>query len=173
MRLQFAWVWVAVAIAASVYKAGDIRRALSTTGESWARLHPDVQARALRVLRDAQAEGLSVGIYEGWRDTATQARYIEQGVSKTSVDGSYHVWGLAVDFVFLDGLGRWTWLPTADNTIDARWYQLGAIIERAGFEWGGRFKTFFDGPHAQLPLLTVNVLRTAYGSPDNLSWQVA
>lgn len=166
-----AWPFIVggiVGLAAALYKAPEIRQALSTVGPSWDNLHPEVQRRALAVIADAKAEGMNVGIFEAWRDPATQQRHIESGASfVTDTMSSYHVWGLAVDFVFLTPLGRWTWLDqdaNDSNNDDARWWQLGEIIERHGFEWGGRWKKR-DMPHAQLPLVRVAALKASYAQP--------
>lgn len=169
---------VAVGIAAAIYSGGvqQARAKLSTLGPEFNNLHPDVRERALRVIEEANAEfsddGLTVGIYEGWRDAETQRRRIAAGVSQVSDPlDSFHAWGLAADFVFIDRLGSWTWLPDPSNSAntayrDQRWYRLGAIIERNGFEWGGRWP-WFDGPHGQLVLAKIAALKSNYGDPEN------
>lgn len=165
-------------IAAAIYSGGvaQVREKLSTLGPEFNNLHPDVRDRALRVLDEANAEfeplGLRVGIYEGWRDLETEKRYIAQGVATIKDPyNSYHLWGLAVDFVFIDKLGRWSWLPNPNNPKDTAyrdplWYRLGEIIERNGFEWGGRWK-FFDAAHAQLALMNTAQLKVTYADPEN------
>lgn len=165
---------VAVGIAAALYKAQDIRAALATVGPEYSNLHPEVQTRAAQVLAAADAEfsgeGVKVGIYEGWRDPSTQAKRIEAGASGVATPlESYHPWGLAVDFVFIDRLGRWTWLPDPKNPnnkayVDPKWNRLGALIESAGFEWGGRWRNF-DGPHAQFPVVRTAQLRASFTDP--------
>lgn len=162
---------VAVGIVAALYKkAPSIRAALSQIGEPFNRLHPIVQQRAERVLDDAAAEfaadGLTVGVFEGWRDLDKQTQHIASGASFVAEPlNSYHVWGLAVDFVFIDHLGRWTWLEKAPGQGWDKWDRLGAIIERHGFEWGGRWKRR-DGPHAQAPdVARVASLRAGYADP--------
>lgn len=165
-----------VVIAASIYKAQDLRAAVAQIGAGWANLHPEVKRRALDVIDEANREfadeGLKVGLYSGWRTPEEQGGHIASGASfvDDALD-SYHVWGLAADFVFIDGLGRWSWLPDPSNTknirfVDERWYKLGAIIEKHGFEWGGRWRNF-DGPHGQFPLKRISELRHEYGEPKN------
>lgn len=160
-------------IAAALYKAPNIRQALSTAGPEFNNLHPRVQAAALAVIEDAKAQGLSVGAFSGFRTLDEQRGLIEGGASRNSEPAdSYHAWGLAVDFVFLDRLGRWTWLPDPNNPAnkgyrDERWYRLGAIIEKNGFEWGGRW-AWFDGAHAQMPSIarTADLKRIYAGDPS-------
>ncbi len=149
------------------WKGRDIRARMTLSGEGWDRLHPEVKARALRVLEQAARQGLHVGIFEGWRSRERQASLMKGGTSWTKdVDSSYHRWGLAVDFVFLDRLGRWTWQPEGGRSD---WEKLGRIIEANGFEWGGRFR-HFDGPHAQLPLYRIAELKRRYQTPEAVSW---
>ena len=147
------------------WKGKEIRSQLTLTGEGWNRLHPEVQRRALKVIEEANREfaddGLAVGIFEGYRSRERQQEVMDSGNSWTKdSDSSYHRWGLAVDIVFLNRLGRWTWSPPR-----AAWDRLGAIIERHGFQWGGRFRTF-DGAHAQLPLMTIAQLKSQYTTPE-------
>lgn len=163
------------AIAATLYRAPNIRAALAQVGPGWQNLHPYVQSRAVSVIEESARvfapKGLRVGMYEGWRDINTQKKRMQGGVSWVGdALNSYHPWGLAVDFVFIDRLGRWTWLPDPQNPqntryVDPRWYTLGEIIERDGFEWGGRWQNF-DGPHAQLPVKKIAALKSTYGTPD-------
>lgn len=160
-------VFLGMVVVAYIWKGKEIRAQLSMTGDGWDRLHPDVQDRAVKVIRDAQIAGLNVGIFEGWRSKERQLETMKTGNSWIGdPDNSYHRWGLAVDFVFIDGLGRWTWEPSGGMND---WRRLGEIIEKHGFEWGGRWRSF-DGPHAQLPILTIAKLKAAYGDPESLSW---
>lgn len=163
-----AWILLGTFGAALLGNAARIRQLASKLGDDWNMLHPEFQARALAVLDAANTafakDGLRVGIYDGYRDVSDQLREIQEGDSFLSHPlNGYHPWGLAADFVFIDRAGRWTWLPDpADpsNTgyIDPRWYELGAIIEAAGLEWGGRWDQF-DGPHAQLDIARPSELR--------------
>lgn len=159
--------------AAALTQLQTIRQLTAQLGDDWKKLHPDVKRRALHVLAEANEhfapKGLQVGIYDGWRDVKEQLQQIAEGDSKLKNPlNGYHPWGLAVDFVFIDRAGNWTWLPTDDNKPDPRWHELGAIIKRNGFEWGGEAfgAGFFDGPHAQLPILSTTALRTRYRDPQ-------
>lgn len=179
----------AVLIGALAVIALGMRSAMrddNTTGAKWDRLHPEVKRRALFVLDEAQKafadSPYTLHFFDGWRDLGEQQNYISGGTSFISNPRhSYHVWGLAVDFVFKDENGKWTWEPGKDCAFwdftckGSRWYwdTLGQIIERAGFEWGGRWKTF-DGPHAQLTQFgTATQLAARYNSPDNFTGNFA
>ena len=157
---------LAAVIAAGVmlYKGRDVVMSAVPSGEGWQKTHPEVRRRALAVLQDAEKAGLKVGIFEAWRPQSRQEQYIKNRT--TWVEDwreSYHVWGLEVDFVFRDAFGRWTWEPAGGR---AQWEKLGAIIERHGFTWGGRWRNF-DGAHAQLEIEPVGDLMTTYAHPDN------
>ncbi len=147
--------------------------------DKWSKLNPEVKTRSLRVLDRAAIEfegtGYTVHIFDGWRPISAQKEHIASGASfVTNPASSYHVWGLAVDFVFKDHLGNWTWEPGADCSFfdltchgtDWYWDRLGEIIEQAGFEWGGRWRNF-DGPHAQLTSFgTTQQLIAQHGTPS-------
>lgn len=157
----------------TVWKGKQIRAQLSMIGDGWEKLHPEVKKRAIRVLEKANRKfaslGLQVGIFEGWRDVSEQTKRIESGSSGVKNPlHSYHPWGLAVDFVFLKGPGMWTWEPTGDPVKDRQlWNELGEIIKGEGFEWGGDWKSLFDGPHAQYTALDRSVdLLAKYHDPE-------
>lgn len=179
-------VTVAALAGAYLWKGKDIRASLSMTGAGWHNLHPEMQRRAAHVLSEANEVfkplGLSVGVFSGWRTTEEQAGHIGSGAS--FVDGvykSYHVWGLACDFVFLDRLGNWTWEPVGkyeaawydvfsdDPNLEA-WKTLGGIIKKYGLEWGGDWKAF-DAPHGQLTDYgNTQKLIAEYNVPNNVEW---
>ena len=171
-----------------IYKGKDIRSSLSMTGDGWNNLHPEVKRRAKNVIKEANAHfkktGLSVGMFEGWRTEARQLEVMGGGASDVkNYLNSYHPWGLAVDFVFLDQFGRWTWEPIKDNdpawyeyvtqvfTGDANaqaWDELGDIIKSNGFEWGGDWRNLKDKPHAQYTKEgRTRDMIAAFGEPEN------
>ena len=189
-------------MAGYIWKGREIRAQLSMTGQGWSNLHPEMQRRAQAVIHDANEHfkplGLSVGAYEGWRTSQRQLETINQGTSFLDSNDwlrSYHPWGLAVDFVFINRLGMWTWEPGATtNDQDQAWYdvvlqwvgvsddpnkqlwhELGEIIERHGLEWGGRWGEWgsrkFDGPHGQLTAYgRTSGLIAKYETPNNVEW---
>ncbi len=134
-------------------------------------VNPEVRRRANVVLDNAatvfEPDHLSVGAFAGLRSLRDEKKSEDKGSSWLSIPlSSYHVWGLAVDFVFIRN-GNWTWEPTGNFGEDrALWERLGTIIKAAGFEWGGDWKRF-DGPHAQLPLINVASLKVRYQMPAN------
>jgi len=149
----------------------------------WTKLHPEVKTRAAQVLAEMETvlkdEPYTLHIFDGWRDIKEQEKYISGGTSfVNNALRSYHPWGLAVDFVFKDANNNWTWQPGEDcafydfscHSGDWYWNKLGEAIERAGFEWGGRWKTF-DGPHAQyVGAGRTKDLIAKHGTPDRFKF---
>lgn len=165
-----------MASAASLWQAQNIRAAMTKLGKGWTNLHPEVKRRAELVIRDANKEfekdGLKIGAFEGWRTIPRQLSLMSGGTSWVGDPlSSYHPWGLAVDFVFINKLGLWTWTPNYEcgwwnPFCDTPWERLGAIIKKHGFEWGGDWKNF-DGPHAQLPIRRTSQLKVMYNGPSD------
>ncbi len=149
---------VAVGAYMNKNKIADIAAKLT---DKWTGLDPEVKKRALVVLENAEIAfsdtPYTLHIFDGKRSIEKQLEYMGKGTSFVSnALRSYHPWGLAVDFVFKDESGNWTWEPGKDCAFydltchGQNWYwdTLGEIIEAAGFEWGGRWKNV-DAPHAQ------------------------
>lgn len=125
-------------------------------------LHPKLAEAATKIVAEAKARGLSVGLHSGLRTWEEQSRLYELGRSVKNPDGateanprgnivtktiagySWHNYGMAMDIVFKDAKGNWTWEKTDDE-----WEQLGKIGEMYGFIWGGRWKSK-DEPHFEL-----------------------
>lgn len=86
-------------------------------------------------------------VIEGLRTKERQAYLLDAGKSRTM--NSYHLTGHAVDIApIVDGKVSWDWkhyYPLADAMMQAA-KELNVKIE-----WGGRWKTFPDGPHWQIP----------------------
>jgi peptidoglycan L-alanyl-D-glutamate endopeptidase CwlK len=115
-------------------------------------LHPKVADGVSQMLTEAKARGLSVGLFCGLRTAEEQDKLFNKVPKVTNAKGwdSWHQYGLAVDIVFKDEKGNWTWNEKKD------WEGLGKIGEMFGFVWGGRWK-FKDYPHFQMTGLVPNV----------------
>ena len=116
-----------------------------------------------------------VEVVQGHRTFAEQDGLYAQGRTKpgkkvTNARGgqSNHNYGLAVDFcIFENGQPNW-------NAPYEKWEAIGEAAEALGLEWGGRWKSFRDLPHVQLPGLSVAQCRALHdkgGLP--LVWQRA
>ncbi len=114
------------------------------------RLQPLVARKANEVVETMRLLGLPVRIVEGYRSIARQNDLYAQGRTKpgaivTNAKGgqSFHNYGVAVDFVFVN---------TGYNAPDAHWYVLGSMAKKNGFSWGGDWSGFKDRPHCELTL---------------------
>jgi len=113
-----------------------------------ATLHPDLQRWVDELLHRSP---LDLTIVEGHRDRAGQTAARERGVSRASWGQSPHnrLPSYAVDVAPLQS-GR---VPWDDRET---WDALGALGEQVAKDlglsitWGGRFRSFYDGPHFEL-----------------------
>jgi len=129
------------------------------TGPRWDRLTPDAKAKAQDLVTAAQAQGLDVMFWEGWRDPEEEKKNIAAGTSKLKDPlNTAHAWGVAFDIVFRGVLGQPTW-PPAD---DPRWRQLAELGQSLGLMSGG-LTWGWDWPHFQLPGVAIKDLRAQYG----------
>jgi peptidoglycan L-alanyl-D-glutamate endopeptidase CwlK len=107
-------------------------------------VHPDL---VRVVLRAAEITGQPFQITEGVRTPSRQRELVRRGASKTM--NSRHLSGHAVDVVAMVG-NRVSWeVPLYYRIADA----MKEAAEELGIriEWGGDWRSFFDGPHFQLP----------------------
>jgi peptidoglycan L-alanyl-D-glutamate endopeptidase CwlK len=111
-------------------------------------LNPTFEQKLDRFEAELLKHGLHVRMTCGYRSIAEQNRLYAQGRTKpgkivTQAKGGYswHNFGLAADYVFLDADGR--------ATYAGPWSKFGQIAESCGLEWGGSWKTFKDRPHVQ------------------------
>lgn len=164
---RFGWYLVLGLLAAvsvvALSQAQRIREFATRLGSGWSNLHPELRSRIASAIERANAKLAELGDsrrlapFEGWRTIERQREIIGQANGATAVENpldSYHVWGLAVDCVFLDRLGRWEWPPVDDPV----WKIYGDAVRGVGLIWGrdwdndGKYgeKGEFDAPHAQL-----------------------
>jgi hypothetical protein len=108
-------------------------------------LHPRMQAKVLEVLKISKEKGLNLGVYETVRSLKRQKLLVKRHYSETIY--SYHVLGLATDFVFKDKDGRWTW-----KVPKSKWEELAKILESVGLVAGWHWESLEDGPHGELKL---------------------
>lgn len=128
-------------------------------------LHPDLRHKALKLVELAKTKGIEIIISQTWRTKAEQDALYAQGrtragsiVTNTKYPYSLHCWGVAFDIaVIINGKANWS----------AKYYDLvGPLGESLGLEWGGRWKSFIDRPHFQLPGISVTDLIKKYTSPE-------
>lgn len=119
-------------VSTEVAKSTFDPKGILTNGE----IHPELAKKVEILLNEAQAQGLDVFAFEGFRSIQKQNALYESGRGVTQATGgnSYHNYGLAVDIVFKDKNGNPSW----DNNHD--WQKLGDIGKSLGLKWGGDFK---------------------------------
>ncbi|MBD8890915.1 peptidoglycan-binding protein [Roseibium litorale] len=134
---------------------------MSLTKSSLKRLegvHPDLVAV---VMRAVEITDQPFQVSEGLRTLARQRQLVARGASKTL--NSRHLTGHAVDLVAMLG-GRISWEVPLYHTISDAMKQAARELN-IPLEWGGDWRSFFDGPHFQLPRSSypqnVNPARTA------------
>jgi peptidoglycan L-alanyl-D-glutamate endopeptidase CwlK len=98
-------------------------------------VHPDL----VRVVERASLGKVRFIVTEGLRTMERQAQLAREGRSQTM--RSRHLTGHAVDLAVLD---------EAYRTLAAE-MKAAAAVEGVPVDWGGDWRSFFDGPHFQLP----------------------
>ncbi|WP_168206220.1 peptidoglycan-binding protein [Labrenzia sp. PHM005] len=107
-------------------------------------VHPDL---VKVVMRAADITGQPFQVSEGVRTLARQRQLVKRGASKTM--NSRHLSGHAVDLVAMVG-SRVSWeIPLYYRIADAM--KEAAKDLNVRIKWGGDWRSFFDGPHFQLP----------------------
>ena len=110
-------------------------------------VHPDL----VRVVERASMGRVKFIVTEGVRTMERQAQLAREGRSQTM--RSRHLTGHAVDLAALDEAGRVTWARPAYEALASQ-VKAAAAAEGVKIEWGGDWRSFFDGPHFQLPWAT-------------------
>jgi peptidoglycan L-alanyl-D-glutamate endopeptidase CwlK len=107
-------------------------------------VHPDL----VRVVERASLGKVRFIVTEGLRTMERQAQLAREGRSQTM--RSRHLTGHAVDLAVLDDDGKARWDAPAYRALAAE-VKAAAATEGVSVEWGGDWRSFFDGPHFQLP----------------------
>jgi peptidoglycan L-alanyl-D-glutamate endopeptidase CwlK len=107
-------------------------------------VHPDL----VRVVERAALGRVRFIVTEGMRTMERQAQLAREGRSQTM--RSRHLTGHAVDLAVLDEASQARWDAPAYRTLAAE-MKAAAAVEGVQIEWGGDWRSFFDGPHFQLP----------------------
>lgn len=115
-------------------------------------LQPDARSKALAAFNQGRQEGLSIMVTSALRTFKEQAELYAQGrtkpgkgiVTNAEPGESYHNFGLAFDFVVMEG-PKAIW-----NQNNPQWKRFVQIAKAHGLDWGGDWKKFPDYPHFQL-----------------------
>ena len=124
-------------------------------------LHPVLRNQAQSLYEEANRRltgRANMLIVSTLRTFAEQDELYAQGRTKpgkriTNAKGgqSLHNYGVAIDFaLIIDGkTASWEDLKDFDGDRKADWMEIVEVFEQAGWEWGGRWKSFTDKPHLQ------------------------
>jgi len=115
-------------------------------------LSPLVRPMVDAFLYAATGAGLDLLVTCTLRSLAEQAELYAQGrtspgriVTEASAGESAHNYGMAIDIVpIVNGKPDW-------RGADRVWQQAAALGEAAGLEWAGRWVSFPEEPHFELP----------------------
>lgn len=116
------------------------------------KVFPPLAAKMEKLIALCEAAGVDLLVTQSLRTVEEQNALFAQGrtlpgkrVTNARGGQSYHNFGLAVDVVPLDSLGKADW-----DASHPAWETMGQLAESIGLEWGARWKTFKDIPHLQL-----------------------
>jgi len=124
-------------------------------------LHPQISNEVKLLIEQANkviSPNLTIRIVQGLRTIEEQNDLYAQGRTKpgkvvTNAKGgsSYHNYGLAIDFAFLVNGKEISWDTSKDWDGDkiADWLEVVKIFVKAGYTWGGDFKSIKDFPHLE------------------------
>jgi hypothetical protein len=105
-------------------------------------LHPFFRDQVQMLIAKCKAKGIELMVVETYRTHAKQHEYKTMGKKYTSsaAGRSKHQYGLAVDVVpVVDSVAVW------DNAL--LWRKIGAVGEKLGLRWGGRWRKPYDPGH--------------------------
>jgi hypothetical protein len=105
-------------------------------------LHPFFRDQIITLIKKCKEKGIELAVVETYRTHAKQHEYKTMGKKYTSSGAgrSKHQYGLAVDVVpMIDSIAVW------DNA--ALWRKVGAVGEKLGLRWGGRWRKPYDPGH--------------------------
>ena len=105
-------------------------------------LHPFFRDQVQTLIAKCKAKGIELMVVETYRTHAKQHEYKTMGKKYTSSGAgrSKHQYGLAVDVVpVVDSVAVW------NNAL--LWRKIGAVGEKLGLRWGGRWRKPYDPGH--------------------------
>jgi hypothetical protein len=105
-------------------------------------LHPYFRDKVQQLISICRSKGIELAFVETYRTHAKQAEYKGMGkkYTRSGAGKSKHQYGLAVDVVPVIG----------DSAVwhnPVLWKKVGAVGERLGLRWGGRWRRPYDPGH--------------------------
>jgi len=125
-------------------------------------LHPKIRKEAKEIYKNILERNVSVRFTDTLRTFKEQENLYAKGRTKSGkivthakAGGSYHNYGLAIDFcLMLKGGKEVSWDRNKDTDADNKkdWDEVVAAFKHFGWEWGGDWSNFKDYPHFQKTL---------------------
>jgi len=119
-------------------------------------LHPLIRDEVVKLVAEANTklpDNVEIRIVQGLRTFAEQDALFKQRPKVTNAKGgqSIHNYGLAIDFALLVNEKEISWDTSKDSDKDgqADWLEVVTVFLRAGWTWGGNWRTFKDMPHLE------------------------
>ncbi len=141
-------------------------------------LHPVVKEKTNQLVENVGKLGITIVITDGFRSDDEQDKLYDQGrtskgpvVTQVRGGGSYHNYGLAIDFALQTKNGRVVWDMELDGNRNGEpdWFEVVAVAKELGFSWGGDWKSFKDYPHLQMDFgYSISELQRGYHPPEQL-----
>jgi len=133
-----------------------------------AKLQPEVQDLAVKLVAKCALIGLHIKITDCVRSKSEQ-NGIDASRTNCKFPKSYHNWGLAFDFCRYEDVDKDGKISDdAYNDKDGFFKKVGQVGKSLGLDWGGDFKSIYDGPHFEYKGLgTRSQIETEYETPEN------
>ncbi len=157
---------MALAAAAGIYTLLEFKMIERLLPVEWFReatpvtgLHPVVAEKRDLLVEQSKAIGIDVLITDGFRSEEEQNALYRKGrgeegaiVTQVKGGGSYHNYGLAIDFALRVPGGDVIWDLKYDGNGNgiSDWMEVVSLAKKLGFAWGGDWESFPDYPHLQM-----------------------
>ena len=118
-------------------------------------LHPKVRAEVTKLITEINSNVLTgeakVRVAQGFRTFEEQDALFKQRPKVTNAKGgdSIHNYGLAIDIVLIINgkVASWDTKKDFDKDKQSDWMEVVQVLKKAGWNWGGDWRTFKDMPH--------------------------
>lgn len=123
-------------------------------------LHPFIKKDVEILINTINTEVLTgsakVRIAQGFRTFEEQDDLYAKGrttlgsiVTNAKGGDSVHNYGLAIDIVLIidEKIASWDTKKDFDKDLQSDWMEVVQVFKKAGFTWGGDWRTFKDMPH--------------------------
>lgn len=138
-------------------------------------LHPFIKDEVKKLVKKINTSVLTgpakVRIAQGLRTFEEQDALYKKRPKVTNAKGgsSIHNYGLAVDIVLIiDGkVASWDVKKDFDKDAQSDWMEVVQVFKKAGYSWGGDWRTFKDMPHFEKTKgLTLQQIKTKHKNRD-------